>query len=161
MKGNGLTGHLPHDIGNMKELRVLSLGGNNLTGQIPRSISKLRNLWYLDLRMIPGMMHGNLNEILLIPSLTGLFISGVHLPGKMPHVMPQQLRYLVLPGNNISGQFTQIFPKHNFLEILNIANNQLTGDTPGELLLQNTDMIDLSQNQFSSINKVYVVRCYM
>ena len=154
MKGNGLTGHLPEDIGNMTELRVLCLGGNKLTGQIPRSISKLRNLWYLDLRVTPGMMHGNLSDILSIPSLTDLFISGVHLTGKMPHTMPQQLHYLVLPGNNISGEFTQIFPKHNSLEILNVANNQLTGDIPGELLLQNyTNMIDLSQNQFSSINK--------
>ena len=153
MKGNGLTGHLPHDIGNMTDLRLLCLAGNSLTGQITRSISKLRNLLYLDLRIIPGMMHGNLSDILSIPSLTHLFISGVHLTGKMPHVMPQQLRYLVLPGNNIAGEFTQIFPKHNFLKILNVANNQLTGDIPGELLLQNTDVIDLSQNQFSSINK--------
>ena len=153
MKGNGLTGHLPEDIGNMTELRVLCLGGNKLTGQIPRSISKLRNLWYLDFRITPGMVHGNLSDILSIPSLTDLFISGVHLTGKMPHMMPQQLRYLVLPGNNISGEFTKIFPKHNSLEILNVANNQLTGDIPGELLLQNnTNMIDLSQNQFSSIN---------
>ena len=99
-------------------------------------------------------MHGNLSEILSIPSLTDLFISGVHLSGKMPHVMPEQLHYLVLPGNNNSGEFTQIFPKHNSLEILNVSNNQLTGDIPGELLLQNnTNMIDLSQNQFSSINK--------
>ena len=154
MKGNGLTGHLPEDIGNMTELRVLCHGGNKLTGQIPRSISKLRNLWYLDLRITPGRMHGNLSDILSIPSLTDLFISGVHLTGKMPHMMPQQLRYLVLPGNNISGEFTQIFPKHNSLEILNVANNQLTGYILGELLLQNnTNMIDFSQNQFSSINK--------
>ena len=42
----------------------------------------------------------------------------------------------------------------NKLIELNVANNELTGDIPGHfLLLPNIDMIDLSQNKFSSINK--------
>ena len=154
MNGDGFTGGLPEDIGNMTELRVLCLGGNNLTGQIPRSISRLKKLWYLDLRNTPGLMYGNLSDILAIHSLTDVFISGIKLSGQMPRVLPEQLRYLVLPGNDISGKFTQIFPKNNHLGILNVANNQLTGDIPGELLLlPGKDMIDLSQNRFSSINK--------
>ena len=154
MNGAGFTGRLPEDIGNMTELRLLCLGGNSLTGQIPRSISRLYKLYYLDLRNTPGIMFGNLSNLLAIPSITQLFISGVQLTGQMPRLLPKQLRYLVLPGNNISGQLTPIFPKNNHLAILNVANNQLTGDIPGELLLlPGISMIDLSQNRFSSINK--------
>ncbi|KAJ7389319.1 hypothetical protein OS493_032173 [Desmophyllum pertusum] len=154
MDGEGFTGRIPEDIGNMTELRVLCLGGNNLTGQIPRSITRLKKLWYLDLRNTPGKMHGHLSDLFAIPSLTDMFISGVELIGEMPHMLPEKIRYLVLPGNNISGKFPQTFPKTNSLGMLNVANNQLTGDVPGQLLLlPGIDMIDLSQNKFSSINR--------
>ena len=149
MTGDGFTGPLPQEIGNMTELRVLCLGGNNLTGRIPKSISRLKKLWYLDLRVTPGQMHGDLSDIFAIPSITDLFISGVKLAGKLPRVLPERLRYLVLPGNNISGEM----PKKNFPSILNLANNQLTGDIPGDVLLTKAEMINLSQNEFVSINQ--------
>ena len=113
----------------------------------------MNKLWYLDLRNTPGMMRGNLNDILAIPSLTYLFVSGVQLVGELPRVLPRKLSYLVLPGNNISGKFVEAFPDNNCPSILNVANNDLTGDIPGDLLLQNTEMVDLSQNRFSSINQ--------
>ncbi|KAJ7389320.1 hypothetical protein OS493_032174 [Desmophyllum pertusum] len=154
MDGEGFTGRLPEDIGNMTELRVLCLGGNNFTGKLPRSITRLQKLWYLDIRNTPGKMHGHLSDLFAIPSLTYLFISGVELVGEMPSMLPENLKNLVLPGNNISGKFPQTFPKINRLEILNVANNQLSGDVPGQmLLLPGIDMIDLSQNKFSSINR--------
>ena len=154
MNGDGFSGRLPEDIGNMTELRALFLAGNKFTGQIPKSISRLKKLLYLDLRNTPGMMHGDLNDLLAIPSLTELYVSGVQLIGEMPRVLPRRLRIVVLPGNSISGKFPERLPTNNSLYILNLANNRLTGDIPGDLILQpNIDMIDLSQNQFSSINQ--------
>ena len=149
MNGDGFTGHLPQDIGNMTELRTLCLGGNTLTGQIPKSISRLQKLSYLDLRITPGQMHGDLSDIFAIPNITDLFISGVKLTGTLPRVLPERLRYLILPGNSISGEM----PKKNFPSVLNLANNQLTGDIPGDVLLKGGDVIDLSQNEFVSINE--------
>ncbi|XP_068742524.1 putative leucine-rich repeat-containing protein DDB_G0281931 [Montipora capricornis] len=150
MNGDGFTGHLPQDIGNMTELRVLCLGGNNLIGQIPKSISRLKKLRYLDLRITPGHMHGNLSDIFAIPNVTELFISGVKLTGTLPRVLPERLAHLVLPGNSISGNISNW---KNFPSILNLANNQLKGDIPGDVLLKAADMIDLSQNDFESINE--------
>ena len=153
MNGEGFSGHLPDDIGNMTELRLLCLGGNKLTGRIPRSISRLKKLYYLDLRNTPGLMQGDLNDLFAIPSLTDIFVSGIQLTGKLPNTLPRRLNFLVLPGNNISGKFPQNIPKTHGLVILNVANNQLTGDIPGQLFVYPPQMIDLSQNRFSSINK--------
>ena len=66
MHGDGFTGRLPDNIGNMTELRLLCLGGNRLKGQIPRSISRLNKLYYLDLQNTPGMMHGHLSDLFSI-----------------------------------------------------------------------------------------------
>ena len=154
MHGDGFTGRLPDDIGNMTELRLLCLGGNRLKGQIPRSISRLNKLYYLDLRNTPGMMHGYLSDLFSISSLTLLSVSGVKLIGEMPSMLPANLVSLVLPGNSISGKFPQTIPEIKTLTALNLANNELKGDIPGQLLLlPNIEMIDLSQNKFSSINK--------
>lgn len=154
MHGDGFTGRLPDDIGNMTELRLLCLGGNRLKGQIPRSISRLNKLYYLDLQNTPGMMHGHLSDLFSISSLKFLSVSGVKLIGEMPSMLPANLVSLVLPGNSISGKFPQTIPEIKTLTALNLANNELKGDIPGQLLLlPNIEMIDLSQNKFSSINK--------
>ena len=152
MNGEGFSGNLPEDVGNMTELRLLCLGGNKFTGRIPSSISRLRRLWYLDLRNTPGLMWGDLNDLFAIPTLIELYVSGVPLTGQLPDTLPPNLSHLVLPGNNISGHFFQNIPKTHHVKILDVANNQLTGDIPGELLSYPPSMIDLSQNEFSSIN---------
>ncbi|XP_068716350.1 putative leucine-rich repeat-containing protein DDB_G0281931 [Montipora foliosa] len=150
MNGDGFTGHLPRNIGNMTELRLLCLGGNNLTGQIPKSISRLKKLRYLDLGITPGQMHGNLSDIFAIPSITELYISGVKLTARLPSVLPENLSELILPGNSISGNISNW---KKFPSALNLANNQLTGDIPGDVLLKGGEVIDLSQNEFESINE--------
>ena len=151
MKGAGFYGQLPNDIGNMTELRLLCLEGNKFTGQIPRSISRLKRLFYLNLRNTAGMMQGNLNDLFAISSLKMLYVSGVHLSGELPRKFPPKLTEIFLPGNNISGEL----PKGTRPHLLNLANNQLTGDIPGHWLVSETNnsMLDLSQNKFSSINE--------
>ena len=106
MHGDGFTGRLPDNIGNMTELRLLCLGGNRLKGQIPRSISRLNKLYYLDLRNTPGMMHGHLSDLFSISSLKILSVSGVKLIGEMPSMLPANLVSLVLPGNQHFGQIS-------------------------------------------------------
>lgn len=70
MNGEGFSGRLPENRGNMTEFRVLCLGGSNLTGEIPRSISRLEKLYDLDIRNTPGVMYGDLKVIFGIPSLS-------------------------------------------------------------------------------------------
>ena len=140
MNGEGFSGRLPENIGNMTELRGLCLGGTNLTGEIPRSISRLYDL---DIRNTPGVMHGDLNAIFGIPFLSYLYLSGLHLSGRMPRVLSKRFLQVGSTGNSNTN-----------LNVFNVANNQLVGDIPGDLLLlPNLQMVDVSQNQFSSINR--------
>jgi len=47
--GNGLTGTIPTEIGELKNLALLELSDNELTGTIPIVIDKLKNVRLLDL----------------------------------------------------------------------------------------------------------------
>lgn len=150
MPGKGLSGPLPESIGNMTQLRLLCLEGNAFTGQIPQSISQLRKIFYLDLRNAPGKMSGNLEHLLSISSLKFLSVSGIELQGRFK-VIPPAMQYFDLTDNRIEGTLPKTFPKS--LLVLNVANNKLTGDVPGQLfLLPEIQLIDLSQNLFTSIN---------
>ena len=58
-----------------------------------------------------------------------------------------------LTGNLISGRLPETFESDTNLNVFNVANNQLVGDVPGDLLLlPNLQMVDVSQNRFSSTN---------
>jgi len=41
---SGLTGYMPKEIGNLTELRTLILSGNNIAGLFPGSITNLKKL---------------------------------------------------------------------------------------------------------------------
>ena len=47
LRNNNLTGSIPPEIGNMKQLTVLSLSFNGLTGEIPKEIGNLSQLLWL------------------------------------------------------------------------------------------------------------------
>ena len=49
LKGAGLKGEIPPDIGNLTNLENLNLSENQLTGSIPPDIGNLTNLKYLNL----------------------------------------------------------------------------------------------------------------
>ncbi|MBK9982766.1 MAG: T9SS type A sorting domain-containing protein [Saprospiraceae bacterium] len=49
LQGNNLTGEIPNEIGNLKELNRLELNVNQLSGEIPKEIGNLTNLTWLRL----------------------------------------------------------------------------------------------------------------
>ncbi|KAJ6413621.1 hypothetical protein OIU84_006426 [Salix udensis] len=94
LKGNGITGGIPKELGNLSNLTILDLENNRLSGEIPSSLGDLKKLQILTLSQ--NNLSGAIPE-----SLAGL----------------QNLTNILLDSNNLSGQVpNRLFqiPKYNF-----------------------------------------------
>jgi Leucine-rich repeat (LRR) protein len=80
---NNLTGVIPKEIGQLKELLSLNLSFNNLSGEIPQSICNLTNLEVLDLssNRLTGVIPTTLNSLHFLSEFN---ISNNDLEGPIP-----------------------------------------------------------------------------
>ena len=131
---NGLTGPIPPELGDLTRLRRLRLRGNGLTGPIPPELGNLTSLWSLELRgnhltgPIPPVL-GNLT------SLTELIIGTNDLTGPIPPELGNltNLTELGLEENDLTGPIPPELGNLTSLTRLNLASNYLTGPIPPEL----------------------------
>ncbi|XP_073049092.1 uncharacterized protein [Primulina eburnea] len=122
-----LVGTISPVIGNLTELRVLSLPFNELYGEIPVEMWRLDNLEVIDLE--------------------GNFIFGNF--SVFEFSVQRKLRVLNLAFNRIFGKFPPSFSECKDLAILNLARNEINGDIPGFLgRLQKLSSLNLSFNRF-------------
>ncbi|KAK1436715.1 hypothetical protein QVD17_02497 [Tagetes erecta] len=108
-KTQRLNGFISPEIGNLSELKELSVPDNYLTGNIPFQISDCRKIEVINLR-------------------NNRFSGEV--PGELSHLV--HLRFLDLSYNEFSGDlgFLKYFPN---LETLFLENNMFTGKVPVSL----------------------------
>ncbi|KAF8022592.1 hypothetical protein BT93_F0182 [Corymbia citriodora subsp. variegata] len=122
--GASLSGQIPVGIlGNLTQLRTLSLRLNLLAGQIPPDLASctgLRNLY----------LQGNRFSGPIPESLLGL----------------RELVRLNLASNNISGDMSQSFSNLTRLRTLFLENNLLSGSIPAELSLPKLEQFNVSNN---------------
>ncbi|XP_030460056.1 probable inactive receptor kinase At1g48480 [Syzygium oleosum] len=122
--GASLSGRIPVGIlGNLTQLRTLSLRLNALAGQIPAdlaSCTSLRNLY----------LQGNRFSGPIPESLLGL----------------RQLVRLNLASNNLSGGISQGFSNLTRLRTLFLEHNLLSGSIPAELSLPKLQQFNVSNN---------------
>lgn len=117
IKDGGLRGHISPRLGDLTELRALSIAGNRFAGVIPEELCKCHNLEVLDLR----------RNGLSGPVPAGLF-----------SLLPS-LRYFVASENNLSGRLVNLFgalqggAKCGRLQVLDLSRNRFTGALPKEL----------------------------
>jgi DNA-binding SARP family transcriptional activator len=156
LPNNGLSGTLPAEISNLRELSILDLTENAIGGRIPRDLGSIRHLNTLNLsynqfqgRIPPEL--GNLRE------LGDLVLKGnASLSGPIPPEIGnlRELRYLSLSsydsGTMLSGELPPELGNLQKLFHLEICNTNITGSIPDEIgNLTGLQFIDISNNPFS------------
>ena len=134
LPGNGLSGDIPAELGELTSLRKLDLGFNRLTGAIPPELGSLADLFHLHLgsNQLIGSIPPELGDIADLESLD-LFDN--NLTGTIPPELasPPRMRLLRLDGNLLTGAIPPTFGQLARLWNLRLDHNRLTGAIPPEL----------------------------
>ena len=104
LRGNGLSGSLPVQMGWLTGLTRLNLSDNELSGAVPANLGDLASLERLNLagNNLTGPIPSELGGL---GSLERLFLAGNDLTGEVPAELGnlRQLTHLTLRGNSLSG----------------------------------------------------------
>ena len=151
-----VTGELPQNIGDLKNLQVLSIGETRITGKIPPSIAELQKLWFLDLEEL--FMKGTLSFLRNITSLRYVHLKINQLSGNIPFDLGVQLPHLVeirLQNNLLSGPIPVSIGRMKRLRVLNLANNDhIHGKLPKSLNnLTNLQYLDISHTGITGLEE--------
>ncbi|CAD5176582.1 unnamed protein product [Musa acuminata subsp. malaccensis] len=103
-----LAGTLSSAVGNLSDLRVLSLPFHGFDGVIPGEVWGLENLEVLDLE-------------------------SSSFSGRLPSLFPRKLRVLNLGSNLLQGEIPPSLSRCVELETLDLSGNQINGTIPGFL----------------------------
>ena len=146
LPGNGLSGPIPAELGQLSQLWTLDLGyrwdselehpvENELTGPIPSSLgrlSNLRSLWLFS-NELTGPIPDALGNLANLESLW-LFDNG--LTGPIPSSLGRlsnNLRSLWLSSNELTGPIPDALGNLAELDTLRLYDNGLTGSIPSWL----------------------------
>lgn len=156
MRGFGLNGTIPAEIGNLTELRTLDVSFNdNLQGTIPEEIYTLKNLITLNLSYtaITGELSGEVANLQKLDTLTlrkgALDLGGERFSGTIPTELSKMkvLRYLNLECNSFTGSIPSELAGMTALTDLRLWKNKLTGEIPAEIgNLNNLVYLILAEN---------------
>ncbi|XP_015063111.1 probable inactive receptor kinase At1g48480 [Solanum pennellii] len=134
LPGYGLSGEMPlNSIGNLTELRTLSLRSNSLSGLLPPDIGSCTELRILNLEnnnfsgSIPTTFF-NLNNLIRVS------LSGNRFSGEISDAFNNltRMRTLYLENNNFSGSLPDL-KNLSQLNEFNVSFNRLTGSIPSSL----------------------------
>ncbi|WCJ42955.1 Receptor kinase-like protein Xa21 [Euphorbia peplus] len=149
--GNGLTGTIPEEIGNLTNLISLNLENNNLEGFIPKTIGKLRKLQGISINS--NRIQGTIpSELCGLESLNVIYLGENELSEKIPSCLGdlKSMRYLNLGSNKLTFTIpSTLFRLKDVLE-LNLSSNALTGSLSVEISnFKALTSLDISGNQLS------------
>jgi len=149
--GNGLTGNIPNELGNLADLTQLFLSHNNLTGNIPGELGSLTNL--TNLKLAFNQLSGSIPiELSALNNLTQLSLSYNELSGNIPAQLGnlKSLTKLQLSSNQLTGTIPIELANLTSLIDLSLDSNQLSGTIPIVLSnLVSLNYLILNGNQFT------------
>ncbi|XP_024357073.1 uncharacterized protein [Physcomitrium patens] len=145
ISSGALRGAVPDNIGNLQSLRTFSLGPNYLSGPLPSSFANLRNLETLQIRknQLEGRIPPGISNL---SSLKVLVLSENRLYGPIPGLSQTSLIHLDVSNNYLAGGLPFL---PSSLQYLSTTRNQLSGGIDAVKVLTNLAYLDLSYNRFS------------
>lgn len=153
LRSNKLNGIISTQVGQLTNLIELDLCHNQITGEIPKEIGQLTNL--IDLALNFNQLSGNIpEEICQLSNLMGLGLYQNQLSGNIPAKIGQltNLLNLNLVANQLSGAIPAEIGQLTKLTVLRLSGNKLYGSIPSEIgKLTNLTILELGSNQLSGI----------
>ncbi len=151
LEWNQLTGGIPSELKSLGQLETLRLGGNNLTGTIPAELGELSNLQILSLwrNEISGAIPAELGSL---QNLQILLLWNNQLEGTIPETLLglRRLRNFDLSRNRLSGDFPEWLGQLSNLQKLDIGSNRFSGKVPPSLgQLSNLTDLKFDNNQLT------------
>ncbi len=147
-----LTGNVPEELTQLKELTHLDLSKNKLSGTLPDYIGNFPDLgnFYLDDNNFSGTIPEEMGSL---SSLRRLKLNDNNFSGTIPEEMGSlsNLKNLYLHNNNLTG--FENFSENYFssLEVLTLKNNNLE-NVPEEIInLKKLSLLDLKNNKLRSL----------
>mmetsp|Transcript_37368 Transcript_37368/g.68655 ORF Transcript_37368/g.68655 Transcript_37368/m.68655 type:complete len:745 (+) Transcript_37368:132-2366(+) len=127
VENNQLSGTLPYELGKLKHLEEVRMGRNQIHGKIPSSLLRSQTLTKLDL-------HGN------------------ELTGELTIHEASILKYLYLYDNKLSGQLSpsDLCSVSKSLIDLRLNNNSFVGKIPNiDCTMEQLELLSLAQNELT------------
>ena len=146
---NKIKGTLPDSYGAFHSLQSMDLENNKISGKIPWSLSQLRDtlreLW-LGGNQLEGTLPPDFHQLHLLEYFG---VAGNQLTGPIPLYEDMvSLLSFVANDNALMGRIFPYWPKN--IELLNVANNQLTGEFSDKFsALDNLLEINVENNRLS------------
>ena len=151
LRENNLSGMIPPEIGNLKQISSLHLALNDLTGHIPTELGRLAALEILELQgnKLTGEIPPVIGDLKLLFSL---YLSSNELTGNIPPELGglTELHVLALGANKLTGEIPPVIGDLKLLFDLDLSSNNLTGAIPQELgKLTELEFVFVSGNRFT------------
>ena len=149
----GVKGSVPPEIGNLSELRQLSMWGYGLTGPIPPELSRLTKL--TELRLGKTRLTGPIPpELGRLTNLTLLHLSGTHMGhndfGDVDDVVARRRKASDSAEGGLTGSIPPELGNLSKLTELDLRSNHLEGPIPPELgRLSKLALLQLSENSLT------------
>ncbi|KAM1429690.1 hypothetical protein ACFX2I_045857 [Malus domestica] len=121
----------PEFLKNQYELESLGLSGNNIHGQIPKWLWNATRETLLNLDLSSNFLTGFEENPITLPwkNLQLFTLNDYQLQGSLP-IPPQSITFYSVNNNNYSGEVSPLFCDLNYLQVLDLGNNSLSGMLP-------------------------------